>query len=684
MNRPTPARMATPILALGLAALIAPAALALDASAWKFTRPVNAAPGALAVLELPDDALDAAREDLADLRLVDGEGRAVPHLLDVPAGRDPRTETHPRTPLSFSAALGYNTTVLTLETGTKGRVCAVDLHTPAAGFLKPVRIEASTDGEQWSALREATPIFRTKTGAENLRITFAPGPYSHLRISVDDAKDEPVPFTGAVIREILTTPGTDPRTKVPAKIISREEKPGVTRLWVDLGAAHLPLCGVNFETPEPLFTRRVSIAVPLETESGKKEQIVAMGSLWNISGIGDEPSSKRRLDMEFRTPGREIIVSIQNGDSPPLAISSVSAERRPCRLLFIAPRSSLSLISGNTRARPPEYDLSALASRIKAGAAAAATAGPLAANPAYREPERIRPAFMAGAKIDTSAWRARKRVIITTPGIQELEPDLQTLCHARADLGDLRLVSGDIQVPYLRVSNPGTRRHPTEAQAIPPPARAGVARFLITLPEGAPPVTALEFKADDTRPESFRRRVRLVREDATSRDGLRTTELASALWTNLKAPDVRDDTCLLTLPSEGLGTFAASPAGKTSLILEVENGDDAPVTPTGFALHTRKTSLLFIAPESGDLTLHFSNPKETAPDYTDLRLISDRLGLMENGGAPAALGPLEKTAAGSPTDRFSGPILWGSLAALVAGLLFAVSRMLPKETDERR
>ncbi len=655
-------------------ALLAPAAHALDTAAWKFSQPVSAEPGALASLELPDATLDAARADLADIRLVDAGGRAIPHLLVIPDLQSELKGVRVRPAKSFVATLGYNATTLLLETGLDEPVDGVELATAGVDFLKPVRVEGSADGEHWTLVADNLPVFRRKDGAANLRLNFPPAAFPRLRITVDDAKSDAVPFTGAIVRGARTTlrAALDPRTPLNAALVSREEKPGVTRLTLDLGASRLPLSGITFDTPEPLFTRRATVAV--RDDSG--ERVVSRGTIWRISGLGGEPSASLRLECDALPPGREIVVSLDNGDSPPLALTGVSADRRQRRLLFIAPDSGVRLLSGNAAAAAPVYDLAPLASKIKAGAASRATAGAISPNADHRESPPVRPAFIAGARIDTRDWKLAKRVLVTAPGAQTLELDPETLCHARADLGDLRLASAGVQIPYLAQATGREKAFPVKVAELPASRNGEVARFRLELPEGAPPVLAVDFQSAA---RDFLRPVRLVREAPTARDGMRAEVIASADWRSPVSPDAPDNTLRLPVPAGALAARKAD--SRVALVLEVDNGANAPVAPTDFRIHLPVTNLRFVAPDSGDITLHFGNPAAAPPDYADLRLAAPRL--LAAPASVAALGPVQGDT-GSALDGRYGLVFWGALAALVTGLLFAVSRMLPKGDDDTR
>ena len=103
------------------------------------------------------------------------------------------------------------------------------LETPARDFIKAARVEGSHDGKKWQQLAAGLPVFRRPEGAVRLHVEFPPGVWEFLRITLDDRRSEAVPFTGA---ELLGEKIGTPSVPVIARIRSRDESPGFTRLAV--------------------------------------------------------------------------------------------------------------------------------------------------------------------------------------------------------------------------------------------------------------------------------------------------------------------------------------------------------------------------------------------------------------------------------------------------------------------
>src|SRR5208282_3621814 len=115
-------------------------------------------------LGLPVETLDAARPALEDLRLYDDAGNELPYLIEHPV---PVVKVVQNVK-SFHVSLNPNNTVIVLETGLTQPLDSVTLETPAGSFLKPVRVEGSTDLRRWQTLEQGQPIFRQTDGVNRL------------------------------------------------------------------------------------------------------------------------------------------------------------------------------------------------------------------------------------------------------------------------------------------------------------------------------------------------------------------------------------------------------------------------------------------------------------------------------------------------------------------------------------
>ena len=169
---------------------------------WQHEQPVNVAIPGLVKLGLPVETLDVARPALEDLRLYDDAGNEVPYLIERPV---PVTKVVQNTK-SFHVSLTSSNTVIVVETGLTQPLDDIVLETPAGSFIKPVRVEGSTDLKRWQTLDQGQPIFRQPDGVNRLHVSFPAGTWPWLRLTVDDQRSPPIPFTGAHIRVAVKEP----------------------------------------------------------------------------------------------------------------------------------------------------------------------------------------------------------------------------------------------------------------------------------------------------------------------------------------------------------------------------------------------------------------------------------------------------------------------------------------------
>ena len=387
-------------------------------SDWQHEQRFDVTAPGLVKFGLPAETLNAARPALEDLRLYDDAGNELPFFIERPAP----VARVVQPAKSFQVSLNANTTVITLETGLAPPLDGVALETPAGSFIKAVRVEGSADGQRWQTLATGQPIFREPSGASQLHMTIPPGVWQRLRLTVDDARTQPIPFTSA--RVFAAAAEMTPMELQPATIAERNENPGETRLTLNLGAANLDVASVQIETDEPLFTRAVTFAVPVVSEDAVREQAIGQGCVYRVAVEGQKASENLSVPLENRVPSHELILIIKNGDSPPLAITGVRVERRPVNLVFMARAAgNFHLLTGNSRCPAPRYDLASLGADFKNVAVTPVKISALADNPDFRAPEALAGVELAGTALDVGLeisqagenFRRRRTAIGTRP-----------------------------------------------------------------------------------------------------------------------------------------------------------------------------------------------------------------------------------------------------------------------------
>ncbi|HEY3915329.1 MAG TPA: hypothetical protein VGN61_12645, partial [Verrucomicrobiae bacterium] len=460
--------------------------------------------------------------------------------------------------------------------------------------------------------------------------------------------------------------GSAPVETVPATVSERDENPGQTRLAVNLGAANLDVAGLEIETTEPLFMRQISLAVPQISDGVVHEQAVGQGSIYRVAVEGQTPSENLYVPLESLVPSRELILLLQNGDSPPLPISSVQVERRPVYLTFFARAPGIFyLLTGNAHCDAPHYDLAALNMDLKSVAVSPVDISAVTANANFHAPEVLPGLEISGAPLDTSAWTFRKAVKISGTGGQQIELDPDVLAHANPDLADLRLMHGSNQVPYIVERTSISRAiAPSVTQTNVAPT---LSRWLLQLPRAHLPITRLACVA--TTP-LFQRDLRLYELVADERGEKFETALGEASWT--QTPDSKN---------REFGLALDQPPQTDTLVLDTDNGDNPSLQLEQFKLFYPATRILFKAAPDEELFLYYGNANATPPRY-DLSLVADQLLAADKN--TASLADEEQLKTSWHATEISGSanlVFWGVLGLVVVVLLVVISRLLPKASS---
>jgi hypothetical protein len=626
---------------------------------WRYVQSLSIPQPGLHKVSLPLETLTRARPGLEDLRLLDPAGQQVPYLLERPARPGP--SSHP--PRALQVSLEAESTVLRIATGTAEPLGGLSLQTPAAEFLKAVRVEGSLDGMAWKLLVQGQPIFRERHGASQLRVAWPPAGWSRLRVTLDDRRSPRIPVTGILLH---TQPQAEAATEpVEVRIVQRSEEPGQTRLTLRLPGPNVPLAELSLETPEPLFSRALTLTQQELTDGEIRESPIAQGTVYRVALGGRPPTQSLALPVDLPVRARDLLLAVRNGDNPPLALSTVTARRRPVYVTFLAPQAgTFTLLSGNREAAAPTYDLASMKAAVQGARLVTASPGIVSENPGFRDTEPLLALGGEGSPLDPSGWSYRKSVQVGEAGVQRLELDLEVLSRATPSLGDLRLIRENRQLPFVLERTTAVRGVTPTLTPASDPRRPSVSRWQVRLPVRTAAITQLTC---NTPVPYFRREVRLSAETTDERGTPRTWLLASATWIRpLGGKPVPLSLRLAGLPRTD------------SLFLEIENGDNAPLPLTEVQAWYPISHLLFLSPGGTDPQLYYGNLEARAPQY-DLQLLAPRL--MAAAKVPATAGPEEILQPGSADQHTSVPAgwaFWGVLGLVVVALLAIVARLFPK------
>lgn len=628
---------------------------------WRFRQELPVAQAALVKVALPIETLDAARPDLADLRIIGPNGIETPFAID----RARPAMPHRRAAEKLTTSVEDAAMVFVLKTGTDERVTALEIDAGQQSFLTRATVEASNDGQEWRLLGRNLPVYDRGGQLRALWLNLPPNIYPYLRVSLDRLGDRHI----ALQRISLVTESvpTEEPELIAVRVVARDEIPGETRLTLALPGANLWIATLQLTTPEPVFSRPARLAYRVFENEAIREINLAETSMVRAKPIDQSGSGDIAMVVNRIAPLRELTLVVENGDSPPLVLSEISARRLPVYAVFYAAtEGSHRIYVGNPKALPPRYDVGTLDAGSPTWSPLRLSPAPLDPNPEFRPSEPLPEIPALGAALDVAPWAYRKSARIGAGGVQQLELDPAVLGHAQPELGDLRLMSDGRQVPFIMERTGLTRPLAVQVTSVPDPKQLRLSRWRLTLPQTRLPLTRLTAAVSTP---VFQRDMRLFEKVEDQRGYVAQRWLGQASWS--QTPERR---------TAAFGILVNQILETDTLWIETDNADNPPIALGEVRAHYGVTRLLFKATDSTPMFLYYGNPQAAMPRY-DLSLVGSQL-LSADKGTPS-LGMEESLKAPSLAATMalagrSGLLFWGVLALVVVLLLLVIARLLPK------
>ncbi|MFA5780491.1 MAG: DUF3999 family protein [Elusimicrobiota bacterium] len=631
---------------------------------WQYFQDSYVKNTGLVSVKIPSDTIDVSRENLEDIRIFNSAGSEIPYSLFIPA----KIEGTERTAQDYKITVRDLQTVIDIKTGISEQIDSIAIVTPANEFLKPVSVFSSSDQKEWYTLAKDKPIFRQYYGIEHLRVEFPKGSYKYLKIFLDDRRKDAIPITGLSVHS-ASQESIYPDDKIEADIIEKIESPGQTRIVIKLPVKNLRLSKIVMDTAESLFTRQVSILTRTLLQGEIKEVYSGQGTIYRVSVEGKTPFENIIVPVSTQVKSREIILVINNGNSPPLDIKKISVFVKPVFIRFLAEATgTFYLLTGNQLVSAPKYDISELNEYLRKAKFLSAQIGRIITNPKYKPPETLPELGELGSPIDVSDWKYRKAVILSDAGIQKLELDIDVLVHADGTMKDLRLVKDGKQIPYIVERTSILRNLPPAVTNIHVEKKSMVSKWLFTLPQKSIPIVYFSCNIGES---IFRRDVSLYEEVLDSRGAIYNRYLGNAVWT--KIPKQDNTAFTISLNSIPL---------TDKIFLEIQNGDNPPLTLSNFQFYYPVTRILFKSSPNNNTCLYYGNNEVANPKY-DIDLVANEILSADKKNAS-----LEKEEILNPGSWWELPvqsgitrvIFWIVMVLVVLVLLVVIAKLLPKNS----
>jgi hypothetical protein len=679
-------------VALGLVSALhgQPVDLDEERSAWHFRRELSlTAPGtepvpSFARLFLPPEVAAACQAELRDVRLVSRDGRDVPYVVDrldervlglVWNGRLVDTQSERR-----------KQTVWVVDLYEPRTFDRVDLEVSGQDFAKRVKVEVSDDRTSWRLLRADAGVFDRPWG-ERIRqteISIEEGATArYLRLTADDARSKPIEVRGARALGIRRLPGAAVRRAVAIEKTTAPQGKSRHRLDVEPG---FPVDAVEISADEPAFARRVRL-IDVRMIGGRAEETTLGDARLYRLRIEDEDLAGESLSLAARAGlGGSRVLEVDDGDSPPLKNLRVTLVSTATSLLFPAVAAPVRLYYGNPATRAPVYDLAGLKIRIALSPRfAAAALGPEVANPRFTKSLPLPFAAARGATVDVPKWRAQRTLAVTGgDDLYTVTLAAEDLGLVRRDLGDIRIVDAEgRQVPYVLEADAAEERVSLTVESLSSPRR-GLSRYRLSVPARFAtrplplPITMLDLTYAET---FFSRSARLLAAPAPGERGGDRILFSGMLARSADRGGVVDPSAALFIGLQAQSisvTLDREP--RTELLLEIDEGDNAPLTLQAASGVVEVPRLAFKA-GVGAYRLLLSNAGAAPPRYDIAAL---RREILAYSAIPLSAVP----AAASPSFRrqlseyFSNApptlVLWGTLIVAIVALLLLTAKILKR------
>ena len=349
------------IVAAALACSVITVFAQVAMSSWPFyveVTPGAGAPGLYDVV-VPLPVMDQAREDLADLRLYDANGREIPYALRI--RRDVDEKRVVAAQVFNQVTTGPTTAEASVDLGENaGEHNEVEIETAGTNFRRRVDLEGSDSGKEWRTLKTGNIIFGFESqnkSVESKRVSYPTSRYRYLRARVyaDELGDRQAPVITAVkvvmaVREQGEL--TNWNVAVPAYQLLRNQGAPASAWTIDLGA-RVPCDRLTLEVDDESFSRPFQLEAVDDPQSPR---LVASGELTRRTGEARRPLVIT-FDNEQQTRKLRLLITDYNNQM--LSISSIEAGAPARQLVFALkePTSNpLLLFFGNPKATAPHYD----------------------------------------------------------------------------------------------------------------------------------------------------------------------------------------------------------------------------------------------------------------------------------------------------------------------------------------
>ncbi|MDF9408417.1 DUF3999 domain-containing protein [Pelotomaculum isophthalicicum JI] len=347
-----------------------PACAGLQTQSWQYNKQVQPVNDGFALIDLDQEVLRHTRDDLADIRLSDGEGQEVPYQILQP--EPDQEKTYPAQLIDKVVRPNeFSSVTLDVQNGNNlhNRI-VLDLESKE-DYLRDVKIEGSEDNRTWN-LVGTVKVFCVYPNNRQNDLNYFPASFRYMKVSIDCRGKEPLTIRDARIKYVrpdvqslvqnssIKYKGPDPsggrpEITVPATLITNRTDPKTnkTELLLDLGTKGYEINHIDLQVNGINFDRLVEY---YDSNDGSNWNRIGSERIYQHKWT-DYEALKNKLTVN-RNMGRYVKLAVNNQDNPPLNVESVVVWGDSPKILADLRTGSYTLWYGNPDGKAPQYDLS--------------------------------------------------------------------------------------------------------------------------------------------------------------------------------------------------------------------------------------------------------------------------------------------------------------------------------------
>jgi hypothetical protein len=287
------------------------------------------------------------RQDLADLRIADQDGKLIPYVLksDLPVLS---TEGFREFPILSNQRIKDSTTEVVIENRASAPLNYLLLLMQNSNAHRTATLSGSDDQKKWYAIREHIGL--EEAGSDTAdhfvqSVTFPSSSYHYFKMILDDKGLLPLHILKAGIYTQSFTIGM--YREVPNPVI-RQKDSSDKHSYVTLSykeSYRIDKLDLGIRGPA-LYKRYARI---YEEDTSAKSMVL-------VSEVALDPANSSFRIPPVRTS--RLLIDISNKDNSPLLVQSAATGQLDQYLLaYLQPGLHYRLLAGNTHATAPEYDL---------------------------------------------------------------------------------------------------------------------------------------------------------------------------------------------------------------------------------------------------------------------------------------------------------------------------------------